>query len=132
MLCTQKAWDFLQVLNNTSQSVNEGFQKSVLQKCLTLPLKKLFPFVLLRLLTYLIQKALLWSYTSNYSQNRTYFYSNKKCNIWWNLFYFVRICKSVLRVFHICHYISINGQHICKKSLKKITVKIKDKKLLLK
>jgi hypothetical protein len=46
--------------NNMNQSVNDGFQKSVLrQKRLTLPLKKLFPFVLLRLLKYLIQKELL-------------------------------------------------------------------------
>ena len=33
------------MLGTMSQSVNDGFQKSVIrQKCLTLPLKKLFPF----------------------------------------------------------------------------------------
>jgi hypothetical protein len=51
---------FSSSVNNMSQSVNDGFQKSVLrQKCLTLPHKKLFLFVLLRLMMYLIQKALL-------------------------------------------------------------------------
>jgi hypothetical protein len=46
-------------------------------------------------------------------------------NIYFTLYAFR---KSVLRIFHICHFISIMVSTLAIKRLKKITVKINDKK----